>query len=469
LSANFQSPEISSQPGLEGAKSDWTVAVYLGAYTDADGRRGNLGAEDKLSQLEELRDKTKDGHVTIVIEAIVRQGEEPLHSGNPPKGDIAGPYQAVLIRMKDGKEQVISKKPSGQIKENLKEFADYAESQLSKHIAYVIEAHGAGSIGMSGGLPSDSEHLASNGGTNKGPTDGTILLSEFTSVMSDAMKKRGRQKADLIDLDDCYGGQWGVIKSMSQVSDQLVASEIRENGALASDGSSVNSQNLNAWISELDNNPNQNGYALANLIVEQAKQGKNDGAIEATPTLAHYDLAGYEKEFEAKLDRFGNALCTAMIIDKNDQSIFSLVNNLTNLAAQEKANDPSVQAQNYRADLGAFAQSVLMKINSGEIIDGSHDLRQAAEELNRYLADRRKLIADLYIASKDLSADDAAIRQSTSLTGLSVFLVDDKARNNPAVRQDYLDELVTIEAGRDSRGWVKFLRSLETGERPSLF
>jgi len=455
LSDILHSRDQEAKPARpNGARPDWTVAIYLGAYTEVDGDRGNIGAEDKLNQLHELAEKTKDGHVAIVVEALVRKGDDPLHPVIPKQGDKAGPYDCVQILMENGEEKIVSRKPSERFKDDLGEFANLAESQLSKHIAYVIESHGGGTTGFAAGSPD---------------TNGIVTLADFDEVLGDAMKKSGRGKADMIDLDLCYGGQWGVVKAMSGVSKQLVASELKEYTMAFEDGTTVNGQHLNAWISKLTSDPEQNGYQLANLIVEEAKQGENRSYLEGTPTLAHFDLEGHEKEFQRELDKFGSALNSAMIVGNNQQVVASCVDSVPNVEAHEDIPDAAAKAQNYKADLGTFVQNIMAKVETGQIVDNrSHDLAQAAEEMNRYLSDRGKLIADLYIGSQKLQDEDKEVLQSQTF-GLSVFMVDANSRDNPSVPPQYLDAVKDLEASGNYHGWQKFVSSLETTQRPSIF
>lgn len=263
-----------------------------------------MGAESKAKMLEQLKDKTKNSPVTIVLQALSVPDESTFADGKISASNA--PYQVTRITLKNGQEIDGPAVPSKGVAADFADLMDYAASQPSAKLAIAINAHGEGDGGVVGGM---EERAPSRLNQHMSPND-------ISNILETSLKKNNRGKADVFDYDCCLMAETGVLDAMSRSTKQLVASEVQETATASVDGGYTDAQNLNAWISALIENPKMDGTQLAHTIVDKANKGANrtafsNGTIsDGSKTLTRFDMDHYA-EFKSHLDNLGDALVAA--------------------------------------------------------------------------------------------------------------------------------------------------------------
>jgi hypothetical protein len=436
---------LSERLGQEKGKQSWTVAVYLGAMTDQGGPRGKMGSEDKFKRLEELKEETKDSSVTIVADVLTEKGEDPLHPNLAKKTVIGGSYDVTRVVFHNGLEEVVSNAPSQGTAKNVSDLVGYANSHApGAKMAVVLNLHGSGDQGDSGGVPSPLE-------------DQGAQPQQLADALYKTAPEGKREKIDLLDIDGCYGGQLGELNAFSKSARQMVASETLERTFTLSTGKDDDGQNLNNWLSQLMTHPEMDEHALAKLLVEQANKKMNATVAEATPTLSHFDLENGLPAFDQALNRAGTALADAMKHGRNKAVINSAIDHLPNVAIESDGSTFN-GAQSMR-DLGEFLRAVEQKIKSGEIKDPAKKLSSALGSLEQSLVDRNGLISAYHFVGSKPDPVDPNHLKFPPMHGLSVYLPDAEARHGK-VSDDQLRYLYQLETGTKNSGWKSFLESI---------
>jgi hypothetical protein len=143
-------------------------------------------------------------------------------------------------------------------------------------------------------------------------TDSWMEVPELEKTLSQSLQGSGHAKLDLLDFDACLMGQSTVLDHMNSVADDVVASASYEKGS---------TQNLNAWLTDLLQNPEMDGEALGNTIVHDAvantlrRPGRPDEhgtaaneALDQEPFLSEWKptKAEFDKNVERQLDSAKN-------------------------------------------------------------------------------------------------------------------------------------------------------------------
>jgi hypothetical protein len=345
-------------------RREWTIAVDLAVTMNAQGQYGKLGAEDKMARLRQLQSQTLNSPVTIVAQQIV-----------PQKQDGKTSYVLNRYAIHDGQIDNLTPTPvvSKGTTQDLTDLVKIAGQQYpSAKLGLVTNSHGDGDDGLIG-------------------DNGKVSLPQLQSAIKEGLKGSGHDKLDLANFDACLMAQVGVLSEMAPVAKQLIASATPEN---AGENSSVDGQNLNAWLGDLLKKPQMDGRQLAQDIIKKADQGANDdGTVHGTDTLAHFNLEHPYTRFEKGFDQFSEALAKAAMGDpKNKQAIREAMGDArgsAGLGSVFASIDPltpkgyAAQLKDEKRDLGAFTSSIDKLVAAGKISDPDGSLARTAAELQR--------------------------------------------------------------------------------------
>jgi Clostripain family len=435
----------------------WTVAVDLSILFDEKGPRGLLGSEDKEKMLEEMVAKTKDSPVSIVVQSVV------------PTGKSDKPYTLERRVIKDGVVGPATMEASHGEAADLERLVSIAaHDEPSQKIALVLNAHGLGDEGLSGGTSS----------LKNGHAD----VADLTKSIQSGLRGTSHDKLDMLDLDSCVMGQMGVANKMSAVTDHLVASELPERVVSNEAGTkSVDSQNLSAWIDDLVKNPSINGFQLSEYVVAEAKRGANAQSFggpgfTGTPSLAHYELGPERIDFMNAMNKLGNVLTAVVATEDGRKLIDYLIDRVPNLAGVDQMGNRAQGSDEVtKADLDQFIGQLKLLHASPALQGQAENLKAAIDGME---SAKRAMEPSSYI---DMSVEDKLVSQfsfgSTVLGGLSVFLPTQGERQveirskmadllNPAPKQKRTyDQLVNLELtdadNQATDGWRGFLLALK--------
>ena len=431
---------------LDTTPTDSTIVVDMSILFDLQGAHGHMGAEDKANLLKELKDKTKDHSVSIVLESLTADGKDvPGASLSTSKE----PYGAQMIVLRDGQEFDISNGKSKGLKGDLQDVLDFAlKNQPSKNVALAINAHGIGDQGILGGTQE-----------NKGRENGRMTASELAGTIKSSLNKAGRDKLDVVDMDSCLMAEMGVLHSMSGVTKQLVASERTEKVKATPEAPAteqVDGQNLNAWISKVIDNPKMTDAQVAHEIVADANQGYR-GDVQGADSLVSFDLSHVD-EFSDLMNKLGKALSDDSKIPGNADQINKSIDETENFAAAQQYGPP-MSSKEAKYDVKQFMANLQFRLKAKLINDPDGELKQAMENVNHYVDDRSKLITTVHLPYESDRNNLFGPNKQTS-TGLSIYLPNSDVRENPSYVKADMDRLQSTETGTANGDWNTFLGSL---------
>ncbi len=428
---------------LSKTQTDWTIVADMSIVFDSQGANGHMGAEDKTALLKQLKDRTKDHSVSIVLQSVSVDGKDVQ-----PGFDLSSskePYQVKTIVLRDGQEYDISSGQSQGLKADLQNELDFAlKNQPSMHVALAINAHGLGDEGILGGTQENANRV--NGQMK--------TADELADTIKSSLAKSNHAKLDVVDMDSCLMGEMGVLHSMSKVTNNLVASEQTE---VVSADHGIDGQNLNAWISKVIDNTKWNGGDVAVGIVTEANRGENNGdnhGPSGTATLASFDLSHVD-EFSDLMNKLGRALISAESNPAEATAIKRAIDDTTNFDAAQDHGAP-VSAANAKYDVKDFLEH--LKFDLGSTADS--ELTKAMDDVNHYVDDRSKLITAVHLPYAYPNAF-GQLRSNTPVpvgAGLSIYLPNKDLRTNPGYK-DRIDQLGSMETGTTDSDWNKFLKS----------
>jgi Clostripain family len=454
---NSTTPLVKGTAALK-PEQDWTVAVDLSILYGQNGPRGVLGSEDKEKMLEEIVAKTKGSPVSIVVQSIVSTGKTDK------------PYALERRVLKDGVVGPATLEASHGESADLERLVSIAaDDEPSQRIALVLNAHGLGDEGLSGGTSS----------LKNGHAD----LADLTKAIQSGLRGSNHDKLDMLDLDSCVMGQMGVANKMSAITDHLIASELPERVISNDQGTkSVDSQNLAAWIDDLAKNPSIDGFQLSEYVVAEAQRGANAKSfagvpgLTGTPSLAHYELGPERIDFMNAMNELGNVLTAVVATDDGRKLVDSLIDHVPNLAGVDHMGNPVRGSDEVtKNDLDQFIVQL-------KLLNSTPQLRGEAEKLKTAIEGvevaQHAMEPSSYV---DMSKEDKLISDfsfgNTSLGGLSVFLPNQGERRvelpsktadllNPAPKQKRTyDQLVNLELpdadNQATDGWRGFLLALK--------
>jgi hypothetical protein len=457
-----KSPDAAAKP-----QQDWTVIVDLGILFDSKGPHGNLGAQDKLERLKELKEMTKGRPVTIVVRAL----QAP--DGADKLTDISksnDPYRLTRMVLKDGQEIDTFEGPSKGAAEDLKGIIQLAvKENPSNKIALDFNLHGLGDQGFAGGMEERQSRV-----------NGRFTPQQLAQIIHDGLAGSGHDKADVVVADSCLASQVGVLNSMSPVAQNVVLSELSEHVIGGAYNPNVDGQNMNSWLSQLIDNPSMNGSELAKAIVHQADAGANTAMLngrlvgDGTETLAAFDLEHGLKQFDQRLNALGAQLCVALQDPRNILAIETAVDALPDLGEDKAIGSAELPSTMAKRDLDTFLLCLESKLSVGGITDPDNQLRARVDELRSYLKDTHGLMLAFHSSSaSDLSATTSQFRLDHK-GGLSIYLEDSNARTNPSINDKTLGANYDMESGTATgatteSGWKRFMLTERKPRQHSIF
>ncbi len=267
-------PVPTRVPAPAGA-ARWTVLVYL----DGD---NNLEA-DALTDFREMAAVGSSDDLKILVQLDRISSSEGWDDTSA--GDWAGTYRFLVER---GMEPTpaAALEDLGELnmgsQETLADFVTWGvQNYPAEHYALIIWDHGASWLGVS----SDD-------------TDGaTISLPALSTALDAARSRSGYGTLDLIGFDACLMAQLDVFKAVEPYGQVVVASaELEPNQGWAWD----------AWLRVLADDPTQDAYALAPVIVDTYIASYDDSMSDDV-TLSAFDLAAVGTLTE-RLDELARAM-----------------------------------------------------------------------------------------------------------------------------------------------------------------
>jgi hypothetical protein len=435
MSEKAQLNEAAGKP-----QKEWTVAIDLAVLFESEGPNGHMGAEDKAKMLQKLEKQTEHSPVTIVVEVLSLP-----QSGNPggPLSTSSEAYQVTQLVLHDGKMDVGPTTPSKGIRADFSDLMNSAAAQPSAKLAVVLNAHGMGDAGLAGGIESQGSPPRVNG---------RMTPTEIATTVEKARQKFGRNAVDVFDFDSCLMAESGALSALSKATDQVVASELTEHAISGPERNAADTQNLNAWLTSLLSQPTMDGAELARAIVESANHGSNKGigpdgmVVDATPTLSQFDLRHYG-EFKGLLDDLGASLTNVMADSKYKQMIEHGIDVVPDLVISDRESPFLTNGRTAKRDLQAFMNVLKLLLVTGNLPDPDKHVAKAISNMELFLKDPNKLIADAHIVDRGAG--------SAVLSGVSVFLPSSSLREDHAVTDVELDSIYKAATGNEEGGWLR--------------
>jgi hypothetical protein len=415
-------------------KTEWTMAVNLAASLG-----DRFGAVSKSQQLKDLAKETEGKPVTFVAQQIT-------------VGDNGPMVERFVV--KDGKVTSQGVRPSAGFAQDLSDLTSWAAAEHpAKRMGVIIQSHGNAIDGMSG----DNGHAE---------------LGEIASALQGGLKASGRDKLDLLDFDACLMGQQEVVQAMRGLADHVVASSEIELANDSTLGENVDGQPMREMLRALLADPEMDAAAFAKRTVDLASQAARpfdadkDGVVDpgttpinATPTLAHFDMAHAGPMAEA-LDQLGSALSTAMKDPASKRVIEDII-------ARSPRFSPGVNldaANRHQRDLKGFSEGLQAAIASGKLADPSGKIQGA-------LQDSLKALDGLVGASfgvESLDLPGGTPQDYSQMGGMGVFLPSaefvrgtPETLASPLTRlQAHAEDVAKQFAESDAKGDLRPLRDL---------
>lgn len=409
--------------GLSREKTDWTLAFNL--TTDYG---SGYGVEQRMTELQELAEKTKGKPVTFVVQAAMPdyQSAEAFLTG------VADSHYLDRYVIRDGQMTWIeSAKSKGYAKDTEDLLAFTGKRFDAKQMGLVIDSHGSGNRGLTGDT-------------------GSATVPEFVDAVKNGLKAARRAHLDVLDFDCCLMSQNGVVSAVKDLSRNVVASAETEH---------IAGQELITPLEKILDNPRLTAAEVSREFVDASKkrQATNEAVNQLLhyfgvdksvrvpiKTLSHISTSEYDG-FRTSLDAFGDKLTDRLKDDKSRAGIEQAIDD----TATYGSRPPSFflfffsAGGSQKYDLKDFTQKIVKAIDSGAIQDEDGSLKACAEEV---LARRGKLVRDYFGHGK-----------YEGLGGLSTFLPERDLRTGSKEKAEsvYKAELVTAE-----NGWGKFRHAL---------
>lgn len=334
-------------------KAQWTIAVDLTSdLILPDGT--DVGAQNEFEKLQQLVESSK-GNSDVAI--AVQVADNP--AGQLPL-DGSGRQQNVNLDryiIRDGQITKVETVDSEGMQANqtgLLKFA--AEIAPSEHIGMIIQAHGGGANGLLGGT-------------------GRETLDQLSAAVQAGLEGSGHERLDVLDFDSCSMSSAAAVGAVANVADHVVVSELRERASKNFDG-----QNLNAFLSDLLQNPQTSPEDLGKMIVENANSGTSPEVLPGDPfkhvgadVLASIDSVQYG-QFAQALDELGARLSDAAQDEQSRHVIEKLMDGTSRLPGDQNFVE--------RRDLKEFVAALKAAAENGELPDGAAISRAATQVLD---------------------------------------------------------------------------------------
>lgn len=332
-------PAPTRPPVADGAA--WTVLVYL----DGD---NNL-EPDALTDFLEMAEVGSSDELKIVVQLDRISSADSWDDSSA--GDWAGTKRFLVERGMRPTEAAALEDLGEQNMGDPAVLTDFIEWGIANYpaqrYALIIWDHGASWLGIASDDTDDGDSLT---------------LPELSSALSNAQERTGFGKLDLIGFDACLMAQLDVFKAVEPYGLVAVASaELEPNDGWAWD----------AWLRALADDPQQDAFAIAPVIVETYIDYFDGSGIDDI-TLSAFDLG----KVPALSDRL-DALADAMIADIGGAySAIGQARSFVDVYA------PAYPEEFNAIDLGHFAQLLPEQGAAGPIA-------AAAEALSAALTDAR--------------------------------------------------------------------------------
>lgn len=330
------------------AERNWTIVFNLTTdFGDGD------GVENRLKQLKTFATMTTDTDLKVVVQAAIAiKGKD----GKPTAHTIE------RYRIEHGKVEKFEEVPSAGYDRDLESLMSVAaKSSAGRKLGLIIDTHGLGNEGL------------------KGDT-GKISLNQFNQAVRKGLGNDS-PKLDFLNFDGCFMGQNGVIKSVRNVSSEIVASsEIEDNVG----------QDIIGPLEKLARNPKMNASDLADLYVESAR-AKDKQEFHQIHSLAHYHGDSYPK-FQSALDNLGDQLIE-VVKDPQQKRELERIIDASFFFDPQNATFGIDTADTVKFDLKDFVSRMKKAIAQGELKDPNGTLKQSADQV---LTDMAVLVKSYY-------------------------------------------------------------------------
>ena len=192
-------PDLAAPRGADGKTTErdrlasspaWTMALHLGTNMGPE-----AGAQAQLEQIRRLAASTRGKPVVLVVQAL-----------RPPRTiDEVPQLERYVVR--NGQVEKVAEHPARAYATELEELVAIAGKEAgSGRLGLVLQSHGEGAFGMDDDAP------------------GEMTLQEMRSAIRGGLAASGRLRVDTLSLNACLMGQAEVLKSVSGLSDHLLAS-----------------------------------------------------------------------------------------------------------------------------------------------------------------------------------------------------------------------------------------------------
>ncbi|MGC8801153.1 MAG: clostripain-related cysteine peptidase [Chloroflexus sp.] len=331
-------PEIIPTRELPPNAADWTVLVYL----DGD---NNLEADAIEDFLEMARvGSTERVHIVVEFDRI----RSPEFWDDERYGNWEGTLRfRVAAGIKPTRANAITDLGERNMGDpaTLTDFLVWGiETYPAQRYAIILWDHGASWLGIAS---DDTDNDALN-------------LPEIGSAFETALRRTRIGGFELIGFDACLMAQIDVLHTVAPYGRVAVASaELEPNTGWAWD----------AWLAQLVNNPAQDGYAIAPVIVQTYMDSFSAGSADGV-TLSAFDLSR-TNELINRLDAFAQAL------QRDVQQSYTAIGQARSFV---NVYAPSYAEEFNAIDLPHFLALLPQQGASGAVREQANELLQLIEE-----------------------------------------------------------------------------------------
>lgn len=368
----------------------WTMAIDLTASGNVEfqGERRPTGADNKLQQILDLAERTRDKPVTIYVQAALPLPETVREDGSIMTN--RNDQQVATYRLEDGQIKLVDQGKSQGFQQNLENLLQRASQRAGQgNLGLMIQSHGFAANGLGGDT-------------------GEASLEELEQTIRNGLRASGREALDILNFDSCSMGNLNVAQAMQGEARHVIASAEVERSLNDADG-----QNVRTTLGAILDQPQMSARDYADRSIALARQGHNDDTgnlnpeASGTDTLAHFDLSRYP-QMERALDGLAEKLTTAARLPQNRQALVQIIDGVSPFG-NEGARGTGAFGPS-RRDLGLFLNALEQGLNENKISDADGSLRQALEASRGALGD---LVRDYHGENYN---------RYNEMAGVSVFL-----------------------------------------------
>ncbi|MBU6455886.1 MAG: hypothetical protein KGS72_29210 [Cyanobacteria bacterium REEB67] len=469
-----------SAPQQVSWRDDWTLVVDLGLVTKAKGVRGQLGSEESLRELQDEVAKLPvqkafngQAAVRLVVGALLPHETATVASaangGAKTDGQTrgAGNYDFDVFQLQDGKLKMVASAPTAGLDVDLQKLTGFARPRFKEEkMGLVINAHSNLSDGyFVGGVDGQKNSILA-------PERFGAIVHDWLNLdpLGLAREVSGNKKLDFLDEEMCYGAKLGNLNLASKISDNLVASELavqelawgpQENGP---NTVALNGQNLSAIYAHLVEKPSVSGAQLSDLVIDDARSGRNDLKIgdttyTATATLAHFDLGEARARFMQSLDHLGAELDKSLALPSARAQIGVAIDSTVDLH-RDDSDYNSVSARFAKRDLQTFLDHLQGAIQARKIDDNDGHLGEAVSAVEEA---QKAMIKNSHASRAGRDLPRLQVVDPEKLGGLTVALPEKSVREDTSIKAEDYDWTIGSDVRLEqASAWRKFLNDLHT-------